>query len=565
MLVSLHVKNLALIDETEIHFGEGLNILSGETGAGKSILIGSINLALGAKADKDLIRTGAEYALIELVFCIEEQTQLLEIAQMDIPAEEDGMFVIKRRLTPSRSVCQVNGETVSAKQLQRFARVLLDIHGQHEHQSLLYKKKHFAILDSFAGAALSGVKENLEKRYVQYAKLKEEWEDAQRLDAQRERELGFVRFEADEIENAKLQPDEDKALEQAYGKMANARKIMEAVSFVHNLTGYETGAGAGESLGRALRELKGVTAYDEGLRPLETQLVEIDALLNDFNRDISEYKEGLDFAEADFERAHKRLNEINGLKAKYGGSIPAILEYAKEKRHRIEQLENYEAYLGSLQKQMDDAAKELKELCKKASLLRKEAAGKLQQSMTEALQDLNFLKVQFAAAVTELEHFTKTGCDDVEFLISTNPGEPLKPLGHVASGGELSRIMLALKTVLAKDDKVDTLIFDEIDAGISGKTAWKVSQKLGLLGQTHQVICITHLPQIAAMADTHFLIEKSSDENATKTQIYEIGGEAALKELARLLGGLEVTDAVLENAKEMKELAANAKQSQSKF
>ena len=560
MLVSLHVKNLALIDETEVYFKEGLNILSGETGAGKSIIIGSVNLALDAKADKDMIRTNADYALVELIFQIEDKKQLAQIEELDIPVEEDNMLIIQRKIMPARTVCKVNGETVSAKQLQQIAQIMIDIHGQHEHQSLLYKKKHFEILDNFAGEKLSHIKEEIQEQYNIYQELKNELEDAVLSDEAREREMAFVTFEIDEIENAHLQMDEDEALEQSYAKMTNSRKIIEAVSMVHNLTGYESGTGAGETLGRALRELRGVVAYDKVLEELETQLSEIDAYVNDFNRDIANYMSDMEFDEADFEQTRQRLNEINTLKAKYGSSISEILEYKEQKQQRLYQLEDYVVYIAKLQNNLEKTENALDMLCAQASSVRKEAAMMLAKTMTEALKDLNFLDVQFEIVISKLGKFTKTGYDDVEFMISTNPGEPVKPLGNVASGGELSRIMLAIKTVLAKNDTIDTLIFDEIDTGISGKTAWKVSQKLGLLGRTHQIICITHLPQIAAMADVHFLIEKSSESGVTTTQIYEIEEEDIIRELARLSGGMEMTETVLQNAREMKDLATNTKQ-----
>ena len=560
MLVSLHVKNLALIDETEVYFKEGLNILSGETGAGKSIIIGSVNLALDAKADKDMIRTNADYALVELIFQIEDKKQLAQIEELDIPVEEDNMLIIQIKIMPARTVCKVNGETVSAKQLQQIAQIMIDIHGQHEHQSLLYKKKHFEILDNFAGEKLSHIKEEIQEQYNIYQELKNELEDAVLSDEAREREMAFVTFEIDEIENAHLQMDEDEALEQSYAKMTNSRKIIEAVSMVHNLTGYESGTGAGETLGRALRELRGVVAYDKVLEELETQLSEIDAYVNDFNRDIANYMSDMEFDEADFEQTRQRLNEINTLKAKYGSSISEILEYKEQKQQRLYQLEDYVVYIAKLQNNLEKTENALDMLCAQASSVRKEAAMMLAKTMTEALKDLNFLDVQFEIVISKLGKFTKTGYDDVEFMISTNPGEPVKPLGNVASGGELSRIMLAIKTVLAKNDTIDTLIFDEIDTGISGKTAWKVSQKLGLLGRTHQIICITHLPQIAAMADVHFLIEKSSESGVTTTQIYEIEEEDIIRELARLSGGMEMTETVLQNAREMKDLATNTKQ-----
>ena len=559
MLVSLHVKNLALIDETEIYFKRGLNILTGETGAGKSVIIGSVNLALGAKADKDLIRTNAEYALVELVFQIEKESQLMQLKELDVPLEEDNTIIIQRKIMPTRTVCKVNGETVSAKQLQQLAQIVIDIHGQHEHQSLLYKRKHFEILDSFAGDRLLHKKEEIQAHYALYQELCSELSNAELSDEDRAKESAFIRFEIEEIENAHLQPGEDEELEQVYVRMSNSRRIIEAVSATHMLTGYENGTGAGENVGRALRELCSVTAYDKKLEELELQLSEMESLLNDFNRDLSEYISDLEFNEADFVNTRQRLNEINALKAKYGNSIADVMAYAEEKKQRLEQLDDYAAYMSDLQKKIANTEQVLGKLCEEASEIRKEAAGRLTQTMTKALEDLNFLDVQFEIEISRLDKYTRTGYDDVEFMISTNPGEPIKPLGHVASGGELSRIMLALKTVLAKEDEIDTLIFDEIDAGISGKTAWKVSNKLGLLGKTHQIICITHLPQIAAMADTHFLIEKSSESGVTKTQIYEIEQEDMIKELARLAGAMEITDTAWKTAAEMKELATNTK------
>lgn len=561
MLISLHVKNLALIEETEVYFKKGLNILTGETGAGKSIVIGSVNLALGAKAEKELIRTGQEYAYVELVFAADGAWQKNRLEKMGIVPEEDGTIILSRRIMPTRSVCKINGETVTARQMKELAELLIDIHGQHEHQSLLYQKKHFEILDAFCGEELSRIKEALSGKYHDCKELSRKLEEVREKEKDREKEISLAEFEWKEIEDAALQKGEDEELEQSYRKMTNSRKLMEAVSAAYSMTRTENGSGASEEIGRALRELLGVSGYDRQLDDLAGQLEEIDNLLNDFNRSLAGYLTGLEYDEKDFLQTEERLNLLNHLKAKYGESLEAVLSYQEELKERIAHLNHLEEYKDSLEKEKKASEEELLSLCKKASGIRQKNAALLEEKMKEALLDLNFLTVAFAIKVEQNpEAVTPKGYDMVEFLISTNPGEPVKPLGSVASGGELSRIMLAIKTVLAQEDEIDTLIFDEIDAGISGKTAWQVSKKLALLGREHQVICITHLPQIAAMADSHFKIEKKVSNHATTTQIWEIAGEESVMELARLLGGDAPTEAALENAREMKELAANTKQ-----
>lgn len=561
MLISLHVKNLALIEETEVYFKKGLNILTGETGAGKSIVIGSVNLALGAKAEKELIRTGQEYAYVELVFAADGAWQKNRLEKIGIVPEEDGTIILSRRIMPTRSVCKINGETVTARQMKELAELLIDIHGQHEHQSLLYQKKHFEILDAFCGEELSRIKEVLNGKYHDCKELSRKLEEVREKEKDREKEISLAEFEWKEIEDAALQKGEDEELEQSYRKMTNSRKLMEAVSSAYAMTRTENGSGASEEIGRALRELLGVSGYDRQLDDLAGQLEEIDNLLNDFNRNLAGYLTGLEYDEKDFLQTEERLNLLNHLKAKYGESLEAVLSYQEELKERLAHLNHLEEYKESLEKEKKDSEEELLSLCKKASDIRQKNAALLEEKMKEALLDLNFLTVAFAIRVGQNpEAVTPKGYDAVEFLISTNPGEPVKPLGSVASGGELSRIMLAIKTVLAQEDEIDTLIFDEIDAGISGKTAWQVSKKLALLGREHQVICITHLPQIAAMADSHFKIEKKVSNHATTTQIWEIAGEESVMELARLLGGDAPTEAALENAREMKELAANTKQ-----
>ena len=539
MLQNLHVKNLALITETEVEFKEGLNILTGETGAGKSIIIGSVALALGEKVPKELLRDNEETALVELVFSVENPKVLDAIRQLGIETEDETV-ILSRKITSGRAIARINGEAVSASRLKEVASLLIDIHGQHEHQSLLSKKKHLEILDAYAKDALGEKKERLAACYQEYRKLKKEWESSSLDTEERARELSFLAYEVKEIEEAQLSVGEDTRLEEQYRRFANAKKIMDAISAVGAATGGDGGTGenASELISRALREVSSVSAYEERIAQMEQMLTDIDNLLSDFNHEISSYLSGEEFDDEVFYQTEKRLDEINHLKSKYGNTMEEILQSAEEKTKRIAVLQDYDKYLNDLLTSMN----------------RKKAAKGLTKAIAQALEDLNFLDVQFTMEFRKTE-YSAGGWDEAEFMISTNPGEPLKPLGKVASGGELSRIALAVKTVMADTDEIPTLIFDEIDSGISGRTAQMVSQKMKLLAKTHQIICITHLPQIAAMADAHFLIEKSVEHASTVSRIHPLREEESIEELARMLGGVEITDTVLQNAREMKRLA----------
>lgn len=559
MLRNLHVKNLALIDEMEVEFEEGLNILTGETGAGKSLIIGSINMALGQKVPKEIIKEGADYALVELIFEVKSEDTIRRLQEMDI-FPEDGMVIMSRKITGGRSVAKINSESISAAKVKEAAQLLIDIHGQHEHQSLTGKKMQLALLDDYAKEETQKVKAEVKKRYEEYSSILKELEEKDIDKEQQQRELSFLEFEIQELEDACLREGEDEELEKTYRKMLNGKKIAEACGAAYRLTS-ENGESASDQIGRALREISVVTSCDAELQPLEEQLEQLDGLLNDFNRDMSSYLSGLEFEEEDFYETEKRLDELNHLKSKYGDTIEKVLEAKEEKIQRRDELLDYDAYLNQLKEQKKASEEALEKASKKLSKIRKKYAKELCRQVTEHLLDLNFETVDLSMEFEQTTHFTSNGYDEVEFLISTNPGETPKPLGKIASGGELSRIMLALKTVLANNDEIETLIFDEIDTGISGRTAQKVSEKMDLIGRNHQVICITHLPQIAAMADTHFLIEKTVESGRTTSKIHRLPQEESVAELARMLGGVSITETVLENAKEMKELAAKTKKS----
>ena len=558
MLQNIHVKNMALIDEADVDFGGHLNILTGETGAGKSIIIGSISTALGGKVSRDVIRKDAEYALVELNFKVNSPQILAELEKMEIPVDGDEV-VISRRITGGRSVARINGELVSLPVLRQAAALLIDIHGQHEHQSLLHKDKHLAILDQFSREEMASVKDALKDSYREYMILKKEMDGAITDEGKRLSEISFLQYQIEEIENANLQDGEEEQLDKAFRKMSHARQMMESVAAAHGMTGYEGASSAGDLVGRALRELSSVEKYDEAISGLISMLTDIDGLLNDFNRELADYESGLTFDESVYHETEDRLNLIQRLKTKYGSSIAEILAHQAECQEELEKLDDYENYLSGLRMKLDQAEKELKNLSDKLTTIRRANAAVLQERIKAALIDLNFLDVRFEIHCEPLDHYTENGQDSIEFMISTNPGETVKPLGKVASGGELSRIMLAVKSVLADADAIETLIFDEIDTGISGRTAQKVSEKMAVIARKHQVICITHLPQIAAMADDHYVIEKSSMEQRTITEIYHLSDDDSVGEIARLLGGVEITDAVMQNAREMKNLAQSKK------
>lgn len=559
MLLNLHVKNMALIDEIEIDFSENLNILTGETGAGKSILLGSINAALGAKVSRDVIRKDADYGMIELVFSVEREETLQKIKAMDIPVDEDGILIISRKIMKNRSISKMNGQTVTLSVLREVSSLLIDIHGQHEHQSLLHKRVHLEIVDSYGRKEMEPIKEKLRTAYALYQKLSHALKEANIDEEERLRELSFLRFEIEEIEQAHLTAGEDEELEKECRKMCNSRTLVETAGEVYQMMGYEGEQSVGTVLGRAVRQFASVTGLDEEAGSIGSQLEELDSLCNDLNRELSEYLTSLEFDDATFREVEDRLNVIHGLKAKYGQTIEIINQYLEKQKSREEELLHLEERKEALREEAEKAGKQLDGFCEKLSRLRKAAAKELSKAISEALIDLNFLDVSFRIDFSKLSHYTAEGYDEACFLISTNPGEPLKPLQEIASGGELSRIMLAIKSILARVDTIDTLIFDEIDVGISGRTAQMVSEKMTHIARNHQVIAITHLPQIAAMADSHYFIEKKAEDSRTSTSIVKLSREDSICELARMLGGVEITDRVLESAKEMKDMAEKVK------
>lgn len=560
MLLGLHVKNLALIEEEEISFEDGLNILTGETGAGKSVLLGSVNLALGAKADKSLIRTGADFALVELLFCVDNERQREKLKAMDIEPDEDGTVLIKRKIYPGRTQCSVCGETVTTHELRELSELWIDVYGQRENQRLLRREAQLQVLDEYAGEKAARLLTEVRTLYRDF-RGKEETAAQEDLDpAARARETDLLTYEVNEIESAQLRKKEDEELENRYRTLSSFRRIDEALQNAEGLL-QEGEESAAEQVGRAVRALSRVQGIDQALDEVIAQTCEVDALLSDAIRAISDYHAGLSFDPQEFAALEERLDLINHLKDKYGGSLESIEAAMEQKRKRLEELSDYEALRKRQLLEAQQAKDALLASCRRLTELRTKAAKEFQEKMKRELLELNFNQVDFRAEIkSREEQVSGNGCDSVIFYISMNPGEPVRPLDAIASGGELSRIMLALKTVFAGKDDIHTLIFDEIDSGISGQTAWKVAQKLGRLSADHQILCITHLPQIASMEEKHFLIEKTAENGRTTTHIRALDEGESSRELARMMGGERITETTLQSAREMKEMAREARQ-----
>ena len=554
MLVNLHVKNFAIIDEIDVDFGEHLNIMTGETGAGKSILIDSISIALGARTSSDMIGKNGDYAMVELVFHITGKKILQQLQEMDVEPE-DGQLVISRKIMANRSVNKINGTNVPVSLIRQVGTLCMDIHGQHEHQSLLKKERHMEIVDDYAGEACAGLRARVAEGYACYSRLKREIEKESMSEEERARQLSFLEYEKQEIEAAALQPDEIREIDENYRRISNAGTIVEGLAKVHQLSS-ETAAGA---VSHGLQSLQQISHLDSSIQNFSEQLLEIESLLGDFNHEIADFMSDFTFDEGELTRIERRMDCIHNLQNKYGATYEQIMEHLKEVEEKLLQYADYDKFRQERKEQLSQWQQDLEKMCTELTQLRRESAKKLQEKIAEALQDLNFAHVDFEIAVHQKETIGADGWDDIEFLIATNPGEPRRSLGQIVSGGELSRIMLAIKSVFADTDHIETLIFDEIDVGISGRTAQKVSEKMCVLGKKHQLLCITHLPQIAAMADTHFVIEKEVRSEGSVTRIRPLEKDEMEEELARILSGVEITEAVLQNAREMKKLANSCK------
>ena len=553
MLVNLHVKNLALIEEENIDFSEGLNILTGETGAGKSIILGSISAALGAKCSPEFIRTGCEYGLAEVTFSIEDNASKELIKDLGVLDIDEGELVISRKISPQRSQFKVNGQSFTASQTRQLANLLINIHGQRDNLILIDENNQLNVIDEYCMDYIKDTLIDFKEAYKNYKSLKAELDELDINEEERQRQISFLEYEINEIESATLTINEDEEVEKKYNKMRNFQKIMEELDTSSNLL-YLGEDNISDMISEIFRSVTKASEYDESLVDAKNTLSSIEDLIGDVSHQISNYISDLEFNEEEFNQLEQRLDLINNLKMKYGKTIEQILLSLEEKQNKLEELENLNSVVDKKKEELKRAKDKALSLAKVISDTRKEKAKALKKEFIKALKELNFLDVKFEIEFNSKEMGTN-GIDEITFMISTNPGEELKPLAKVSSGGELSRIMLAIKSVMASKNDQKTYIFDEIDAGISGKTASLVATKLAKLSNHNQIICITHLPQIAAMASKHFIIEKSLANNRTISNIRGLNEEDSLKELARLLGDGEITKATLLNATELKRKA----------
>lgn len=559
MLLNVHIKNIALIDDANVNFTDNLNILTGETGAGKSIIMGALKIGMGDKLPKDIVREAGKEGFCQLLFLVDDESVLEQIRQLGVEPTDDGEILITRRIVNSRTINTINDMAVTAARLREVSALLIDMHTQHQQQTLLKKNEHMKLLDKFGRAAIEPLKREVAQRHADYTELVDQMDKLSMDEAERSRRAEFLKYQIAEIESANVKAGEDEDIEHQYNKMVNSRDIVAAASEVYSVTGYENQSSAGNEIGRVLVNLKGIKELDDEIDGLYSQLENIDALLNDFNVELSNYMQSMNFDDSEFREVESRLDVINDIKGKYGSTVDEVNRYLEESKAEYEKLSEYDEYIAELSGKINKAKKLMIDAADKLSAERKKQAKLMCKEIKTALSDLSFMQVDFDMVFDRLSECTANGIDDCYFVISTNVGEKLRPLYDVASGGELSRIMLAVKSCMAAEDNIGTLVFDEIDVGISGRAAQAVAEKMALISRKHQVISITHLPQIAAMADSHYLIEKSADEGKTVTKIVRLSEAESITEIARLLGGASITDAVMSNALEMKQMAEKTK------
>ena len=552
MLEHLHIRNVALIKESEISFGDGLNILTGETGAGKSMIIDSLQFALGGRAGKDFLRHGEKQAAVEALFSVQSQALTEKLAENGIVPEEDGTLLITRTLSEAgKSVCRINGSTVTVGMLKEIAEDMIDIYGQHEHQSLLNPVKHIRLLDRFCGAGFGEALEEYKNSRQRLKDLEKQLAILIGDESQREQRMDMLLFQKEEIEAAELQEGEEDALLEQKKRLSSMERLIrltgESVTLLYD--GDDRAPSACDQLGDALAKLREAAEYDAALSPLADALADGYAAVEDCARELKREAEEQEADPEELERIEERLQLFYKLKRKYGGSIEAVLEFYEKAVQELEFLSNSSEKAAELSAKKAAEEKRLSALAETLTARRRATAEQVEEQIETALHDMEMKHARFHIQIEEKADWGADGKDKVEFLISANAGEPLKPLAKIASGGEMSRVMLALKTVLVDADEIGTFIFDEIDTGVSGRTARRVGEKMRFLGGKRQLLCITHLPQIAAMADNHFLIEKESDAGETVTRVTALDEEGAVREVARLMN--DVTETTLAAAREL--------------
>ena len=562
MLIELTIRNIALIESLRIEFAQGFNVLTGETGAGKSIVVDSLNLALGGRADRELIRAGAEKASVQALFDISGNAQAQRLLQ-DLGVEaEDGLVVVRRELSLSgRTICRISGVIVPVSTLKQFTSLLVDIHGQHEHQALLNQQTHIRFLDAYADERHSELQKSVRELHARRLELSGELRRITADAAQREREADMLAFQVNEILSARLKPGEEEKLKRRSAFFENAEKIQSRVENAYHYTYQGTGRGssAQELLSRAAEAMEGIQGLDERFNTLANRLRELYYGVQDVGYELQDILDGLSYDPATAEKVADRLDLIGRLERKYGPELEDVIAFGENAKKRLDALTSGEESVEALKKQLAALEPELQARAAELTASRKELALELEKRVLKQFKDLGMGKARFEIRITPEREIGEDGADRVEFMASMNPGGPLKPLQAVASGGELSRIMLALKVISMDTDDIESMVFDEIDTGVSGRMAQVVGEKMCMIARERQVLCVTHLPQIAALGDAHFVVEKLVGEDRTDSLVRRLDDEGRVRELSRLVGGAEDSESSLAHGRHMLAEAAMTK------
>ncbi|MHB8171981.1 MAG: DNA repair protein RecN [Thermincolia bacterium] len=563
MLKGLYITNLALVEKANLEFLPGLNILTGETGAGKSMIIDAVNLVLGGRGSTELIRAGAEKALVEGVFDIAEQENLKgKLEEAGLELEEDGTLILSREISGAgKSTCRINGRVTPLSLLKELGQYLIDIHGQHDHQSLLKPEKHLVLLDNFGDMDFQGIQGGYRQLFRELRGIEAQLAELRLNEQEKARLLDLLAFQKEELDGAKVQPDEDSKLDEERNILASGEKLANLANEAYDTlyVGSVKDNPVLEGLGGVMNRLREIATIDNRIQELAETVENAYYQLEDVASQLLTYKEQIEFNPHRLDEVEERLNLLGRLKKKYGKSLEEVLAYREQIAAQLEDMRNSETIAGRLEGEIARLIPSVQEAGEQLGQQRRAMAARLEEAVSRELADLGMPKVSFQMAFRPLAQPLEQGLDEVEFLISPNPGEPLKPLAKIASGGEMARIMLAMKTILASVDGIPTLIFDEVDTGVGGRAAQGVGEKLAVVGSHRQVICVTHSPQVASFADAHYCIIKEVHGERTRTRVDLLEKDRRVEELARMLGGSEITGLTREHAGEMLALAVKQK------
>ena len=563
MLLELTIENIALIESLRIEFAAGFNVLTGETGAGKSIVVDSVNLALGGRADRDIIRTGTEKASVQALFDISGNARAMEyVRELGIDAD-DGLIAVRRELSRSgRNICRVSGVIVPLNTLKSLTAMLMDVHGQHEHQALMNPARHLDFLDAFGGTPVREARETVATLHAARGKIGAELKKLMNDVSEKERLSDVLGFQVQEITAAKLKPGEEERLKQKLSVLENAEKIRNGVETAYGLVynGSGRGVSAQEALLQSTEAMERISGLDPKYGALAAKLRELYYAAQDAGYELQAMMDDMDFDPGLIDKVAGRLDVIDRLERKYGPTLEAVIAFGESAAKRLSELKSGDEAIAELKKRYKEADRQLRDACGALTALRKDAAVRLGDEICRQLADLGMARTRFEVRVEPEPKPLSTGMDRVEFMISPNPGEPLRPLANIASGGEISRVMLALKAISMDSEGVDSMVFDEIDTGVSGRMAQVVGEKMCLIARTRQVLCITHLPQIAALGDAHFMVEKLSTDDHTETRVQRLDRDGRIHELSRLVGGAADSESSLSHAGHMLDDASARKQ-----